>query len=56
MEVNKTTIQGLLIFRPKVFRDNRGYFLEVFNQKIFNNILPNINFIQDNESSKVWST
>ena len=50
MEVNKTTIQGLLIFRPKVFRDNRGYFLEVFNQKIFNNILPNINFIQDNES------
>ena len=51
MEVIKTEFEGLLIVQPKVFKDNRGYFLETFNQKEFNEKTNlNIDFIQDNES------
>ena len=51
MEVERTTIDGVLILRPKVFRDPRGYFLESFNQEQFNQATGNTTvFVQDNES------
>ena len=51
MIVEKTKLEGCFIIEPKVFKDSRGYFLETFNQKVFNkSISKNINFIQDNES------
>ena len=44
-------IQGLKMFAPKVFRDQRGYFIEIFNNRRFNNeFLENITFTQDNIS------
>jgi dTDP-4-dehydrorhamnose 3,5-epimerase len=46
-----TKLEGCYILEPKVFRDERGYFLESFNQKTFENgIGVKINFVQDNQS------
>ena len=36
MEVIKTNIEGVLIIEPRVFKDSRGYFLESFSQRDFN--------------------
>ena len=50
MEVIKTAIDGLVIIEPKVFGDARGYFLESFSQREFEEKVRKINFVQDNES------
>lgn len=50
MEVIKTTIDGVVIIEPKVFKDARGYFFESFSQREFEEKVRNINFVQDNES------
>lgn len=50
MEIKKTSINGLLIIEPMVFNDERGYFLESYNKQKLEKALPQINFIQDNES------
>jgi dTDP-4-dehydrorhamnose 3,5-epimerase len=47
----RTEFPGLLIFEPKIFEDNRGYFFESYNQKIFSEEGIEINFIQDNQAS-----
>ncbi len=55
MEVIKTDIEGVLIIEPRVFKDARGYFLESFSQREFDEkVTPilghGIRFCQDNES------
>jgi dTDP-4-dehydrorhamnose 3,5-epimerase len=51
MKAIETKLKGCFIIEPKVFEDKRGYFLESYNQKVFNNAIgQNINFVQDNES------
>lgn len=50
MEVIKTRIDGVVIIEPKVFSDARGYFLESFSQREFEEKVRKINFVQDNES------
>ena len=51
IEVIKTIIPGVLIIEPKVFGDARGYFMESFNAKEFEEKTGmNITFVQDNES------
>lgn len=51
MEIIKTPIEGLLIIKPRVFGDERGYFFESFNQQAFENAIGDkISFVQDNES------
>ncbi|MCL9647637.1 dTDP-4-dehydrorhamnose 3,5-epimerase [Pantoea eucrina] len=51
MNVIKTEIEDVLILEPKVFGDERGFFMESFNQKKFNEIVGReINFVQDNHS------
>jgi len=51
MNIIKTKIPDALIFEPKVFGDDRGFFMESFNQSLFNQAVGhNINFIQDNHS------
>ena len=54
MEIIKTEIEGLLIIKPKVFEDNRGYFFESFNKQVFEENGINYNFIQDNESKSSY--
>lgn len=50
MEIINTEINGLLIIKPKVFEDDRGYFFESYNKNVFSNLGINVNFVQDNQS------
>lgn len=50
MEIIKTEIPGLLIFKPKVFEDERGYFFESYNEKTLTDQGIQIQFVQDNQS------
>jgi dTDP-4-dehydrorhamnose 3,5-epimerase len=50
MNLVKTKLDGLIVLKPTVFKDNRGYFMESYNQKNINKLLGNVNFVQDNES------
>lgn len=50
MDVIKTTIDGVVIIEPKLFKDARGYFFESFSQREFEEKVRTINFVQDNES------
>ena len=50
MDVIKTAIPGVVIVEPKVFGDQRGYFLESWNQRDFDAAVGPIRFVQDNES------
>jgi dTDP-4-dehydrorhamnose 3,5-epimerase len=51
MKVTSTAIADVLMIEPKVFGDARGFFLESFNQKAFNEATGlNLNFVQDNHS------
>ncbi len=46
MKQTPTNIDGLVLLQPKVFTDERGYFMETFQKKW----LPDVNFVQMNES------
>ena len=51
MNVITTAIEGVLILEPKVFGDARGFFMESFNQKAFNEAVGReVVFVQDNHS------
>ena len=55
MNVIKTTIEGVLIIEPRLFRDARGYFFESFSEREFEEkVTPilghSVRFCQDNES------
>lgn len=55
MKIEKTKIEGLLIIQPNVFSDDRGWFMESFNQQKFEQALNDLNlpiptFVQDNHS------
>lgn len=54
MNVIKTTIEGVAILEPKVFRDNRGYFFESFSQREFQEKVCYTTFLQDNESKSSY--
>jgi len=51
MKVTSTAIEGMLILEPQVFGDERGFFLESYNQKAFDDALGHeVRFVQDNHS------
>lgn len=50
IEVKKTPIEGLLIVEPKVFGDDRGYFMETYNAPEFKAKGIPYDFVQDNQS------
>ncbi len=50
MEVIETKIKGLLIIKPKVFADSRGYFFESYNEGVFKKHGVDVHFVQDNQS------
>lgn len=54
MDVIKTAIEDVLVFKPKVFGDDRGYFLETFSEKYIEQYISNTNFVQDNESKSSY--
>ena len=50
MKISQTPIEGLIIFEPRIFKDERGVFFESFNEKEIEMNLPGVNFVQDNQS------
>ena len=61
MNIIETKINGLLILEPRVFGDDRGWFMESFNKKAFEQILKERNlpipqFVQDNHSCSQKNT
>jgi dTDP-4-dehydrorhamnose 3,5-epimerase len=51
MNIIKTDIPDVVIFEPKVFGDDRGFFFESFNQqKFYEATNLQVNFVQDNHS------
>ncbi|MBL0919577.1 MAG: dTDP-4-dehydrorhamnose 3,5-epimerase [Hydrogenophaga sp.] len=51
LQVTPTAIPGVLILEPKRFGDDRGFFLESFNQRAFNEATGlDVQFVQDNHS------
>lgn len=49
-----TEISGLLVFEPVVFEDERGYFFESYNEKVFKQQGIDFRFVQDNQSSSLY--
>ncbi|WP_395066905.1 dTDP-4-dehydrorhamnose 3,5-epimerase [Flavobacterium sp.] len=51
MTFTETKLKGCFIIEPKIIRDERGYFMESFNEKTFcNGVGTNVHFVQDNQS------
>ena len=50
MKITKTKIEGLSIFEPQIFEDDRGSFFESWNENVFKKYLKDIKFVQDNQS------
>ena len=50
MEFIKTTLKDVYLVRPKVFGDDRGFFLESYSKKKFEEAGINVDFVQDNHS------
>jgi dTDP-4-dehydrorhamnose 3,5-epimerase len=51
MIAEETELEGCYILKPTVYNDERGYFVEFFNQNVLNKCLNRtITFVQDNES------
>lgn len=51
MKITPTAIPDVLIIEPKVFGDERGFFMESFNQKAFDEAVGrHVEFVQDNHS------
>ena len=51
MRFTETKLKGCFILEPKIIQDERGYFMESFNEKAFQNAIgAPIHFVQDNQS------
>ncbi|MDA3927811.1 MAG: dTDP-4-dehydrorhamnose 3,5-epimerase [Prolixibacteraceae bacterium] len=56
MKIIKTEIPDLVIIEPRIFKDERGYFYESYNEKTFHQNGIKTHFVQDNESKSVKGT
>lgn len=55
MEIQKTDISDVVVIKPRVFEDARGYFFESYNKLKFDELIgDDINFIQDNEAKSSY--
>ena len=54
MNIIETSIEGVVIIEPRVFKDTRGYFFESFNRKEFEEKVCHTQFVQDNESKSCY--
>ena len=55
MHVTETKLQGCFIITPQIFKDDRGYFFESFNQEKFESLTEqNGHFVQDNQSASTY--
>lgn len=50
MNFTRTDIEDVIIIKPRVFSDSRGYFFESYSEREFHQNIKEITFVQDNES------
>jgi dTDP-4-dehydrorhamnose 3,5-epimerase len=50
MKIVPTELEGVLLLEPKVFSDDRGFFLETYNERTFAEVGITERFVQDNQS------
>lgn len=50
MKFTELEIKGVWVIEPKIFTDQRGYFMESFKKELFEQHVGKVEFIQDNES------
>lgn len=53
MKFTEQKIEGVWVIEPKVFTDERGYFMESYKKESFEEHIGKVDFIQDNESKSV---
>jgi len=56
MKITETKIPAVKLIEPKVFGDERGFFMETWNEKAFREAGINETFVQDNHSRSVKNT
>lgn len=56
MPIIDTPLEGLKIFQPRIFEDERGYFFESYNEQVFKEAGLTAHFVQDNQSKSVYGT
>lgn len=56
MEIVETNIPDVLLLKPEVYRDDRGFFLETFREEYFKERGINVHFVQDNLSKSQKNT
>lgn len=54
MVYSETTLKGVYIIEPNVFKDARGYFMESWKRAEFEQYIGKVEFIQDNESKSSY--
>jgi len=50
MKIIETSLPGVIVFEPKVFRDQRGFFMETYRKDLFEEAGIKEDFVQDNHS------
>ena len=50
----QTKIKDVVVFEPRIFTDDRGYFFETYNEKLFNDNGIAAKFVQDNQSKSSY--
>ena len=56
MQIEPTTLQGVLVITPRVFADGRGFFFESYNEELFKTNGLDTVFVQDNHSRSTKDT
>lgn len=54
MPFTETGIPDLLVYEPRVFNDNRGYFFESYSERAFQEYGLNLQFVQDNQARSTY--
>jgi dTDP-4-dehydrorhamnose 3,5-epimerase len=56
MQIESTPLSGLVVIKPQIFSDDRGWFLESYHQERFRENGVNVDFVQDNHSRSIKGT
>lgn len=56
MEIIETNIPDVKLLKPKIFGDERGFFMETFRDNWFKENVANVDFVQENHSSSSYAT
>ena len=56
MKIHSTSLQGVLLIEPQIFRDPRGFFQELYNRELYQQHGVTEEFVQDNRAVSTRAT